>query len=482
MAELEKLSSFRDPSGTVFFLQGRVLRKVSAPATPELTEFLDSPLATQLEKAGQIVTSRAVSADEVLPSLDERKRSRFDMFGPGGSLFEHEKVWFASYVYEWPAEMLHSAGMLTLDIAEAALDHGYGLKDATPYNILFRGPKPVFVDVLSFEKRDPGDYIWLPYAQFVRMFLLPLLLQKQFGAGLDQIFTTRANGLEPEEVYAQVGWGRRLTPPVLTEVSLPTWMKKRHEPSQAGLYKKKTTSDSEKAKYILKSQFRRLRRALNKAAPAVSRDSHWASYMNTLSYSDQQFKSKNNFVEQAVSELKPKTVLDIGCNTGHFSAIAARAGARVIGFDIDPVVVGTTWRRASEEKLDIQPLVMNLARPTPATGWRNSEYSGFLSRASGSFELVLMLATLHHLLVTERIPLDEIVHLAAELSTGYLIVEYVAKEDPMFQQIARGRDYLHESFTRESFESACRRHFSIVRSESTKENLRWLYLLRKNQA
>jgi hypothetical protein len=31
-----------------------------------------------------------------------------------------------------------------------SLREGFGLKDATPYNVLFRGAQPVFVDLLSF--------------------------------------------------------------------------------------------------------------------------------------------------------------------------------------------------------------------------------------------------------------------------------------------------------------------------------------------
>ena len=479
MTELENLSSFRDPSGTVFFVEGRVLRKVTAKAAPEALDFVHSSLAADLTAKGKLVGSREIAGDDIRSHLGDRRLVLLDMFGPGGVTLEHERVWFPSYVYEWPAEMLYAAGMLTLEIAQAALAQGYGLKDATPYNILFRGAHPVFVDILSFEKREEGDYMWLPHAQFVRMFLLPLLLHRQFRVGLDQIFSTRAHGLEPEEVYAQFGWFSRLKPALLTEVSLPTWLKKQPSALGEGLYNKRTDSNPDKAKYILESQFGRLRRALKKAAPAGTRSSHWASYMKTLSYSDVEFQRKNDFVERTVAELQPKTVLDIGCNTGHFSAIAAKAGARVVGLDIDPVVVGTTWRRASEEQLDILPLVVNLARPTPATGWRNAEYSSFLSRASGSFELVLMLATLHHLLVTERIPLEEIIQLASELTTGYVVIEYVAKNDPMFQQITRGRGHLHESFTREAFEKACLRHFSIVRTELVKEDLRWLYLLRK---
>ena len=482
MGEPATLSSFRDPSGALLLVAGRVLRRVSADALPEALEFIRSPLARTLIDTGHLVATEEVPDSEVNQHLTDRNRTLIDSFGSGGSTFEHERIWFQSYVYEWPPEMLYAAGMLTLDLAEKCLGDGFGLKDATPYNVLFRGARPVFVDLLSFEKRSATDFIWLPYGQFVRMFLFPLLMQKNFGVGLDQLFTTRTHGLEPEEVYAQYGWRHRLRPPLLTEVSLPTWLNRRNKAPEQKLYRQRTVSDPEKAAFILRSQLRRLRRALKKAAPVRSRNSHWASYMNTLSYSDAEFQSKHRFVEQTVAELKPRRVLDIGCNTGHFSAIAASAGAQVVGVDIDPVVVGSAWQRASENNLDILPLVVNMARPTPPTGWRNSEYPSFLARATGAFDLVLMLATLHHLLVTERIPLSEVLQLASELTTDFAVIEYVAKEDPMFRQITHGREHLHQNFTQEAFEQACLKHFTIIRSQPVKEGLRWLYLLRKAAA
>ena len=72
--------------------------------------------------------------------------------------------------------MLHEAGRLTLQMALDLLPEDIGLKDATPFNVLFRGPNPVFIDLLSFERRDRHEPIWLPYAQFTRTFLLPLFI------------------------------------------------------------------------------------------------------------------------------------------------------------------------------------------------------------------------------------------------------------------------------------------------------------------
>ena len=101
------------------------------------------------------------------------------------------------------------------------------------------------------------------------------------------------------------------------------------------------------------------------------------------------------------------------------------------------------WRQARAEKLDILPLAVNLTRPSPGTGWRNQECSSFLDRARGKFDAVLMLAVIHHMLVTERVPLAEIIDLAAELTTNLLIIEYVAPDDSMFRRLTRGREELH---------------------------------------
>jgi hypothetical protein len=138
----------------------------------------------------------------------------------GEAIFEHDRIPFPSFPYEWAPEMLHAAAMLTLDLALDLLPEALGLKDATPYNVLFRGPHPVFVDILSLERRDPADPTWLPYAQFVRTFLLPLAANRHFGLALDQLLFTRRDGLEPEGVYRWLGPLQRVRPPFLSLVSL----------------------------------------------------------------------------------------------------------------------------------------------------------------------------------------------------------------------------------------------------------------------
>jgi SAM-dependent methyltransferase len=376
--------------------------------------------------------------------------------------------------------MLQAAGELTLDLATGLLPACLGLKDATPYNILFRGSSAVFVDLLSVEGREPHDPIWLAYAQFVRTFLLPLLVNKEFGVPLEQSLLSRRDGLEPEEVYRLCSALQKLRPPFLSLVSLPSWLGGRHRPEDQSIYRPHLVKDPEQARYVLGSLLNRLRRRLNRLVPANNRESHWADYMEShCSYPPEDFLTKQAFVEKAVSECKPRSVLDIGCNTGHFSALAARRGASVVAIDSDPVVVGQVWRMATREKLDILPLVINIARPSPSVGWRNRECLSFLDRASGSFDAVFMLALVHHLLVSERIPLAEIMEVASVLTSNLLIVEYVGPEDAMFRCLTRGRDSLFQGLNRQAFEAAFSGRFECLESRRLGQSKRWIYLLRK---
>jgi SAM-dependent methyltransferase len=453
---------------------------VAGSAAADLVDILASATVRRFVQAGRLVDSRLLEATEVAGLAREDTLGNAFRVEPGATVVEHRRVAFPSYPHEWPPEMLEAAGNLTLDLAEALLPDGWGLKDASPSNVLYSGPAPVFVDVLSLERRAPGDPLWLPHAQFERTFLLPLLLARRFGVPLQHTFLARRDGLEPEDVYQACGPVRRLLPPYLTLASVPTWLGHGRGADDGSMYRPKALGDPEKARFVLGSLFRRLRRVLARVSRIGRPRSRWLDYVTRRdSYSTAQLAAKHAFVERAIAECQPRAVLDVGCNTGHFSALAARRGARVVAIDSDPAVVGETWRRARDERLDVLPLVIDLGRPSPGVGWRNRECPSFLERARGAFDAVLMLAVVHHLLVSERVPLHEIVDLAADLTTDVLVVEFVGPEDAMFRRLARGRDGLFSDLTTERFEAAFGLRFDIVRSERLEDASRWLYLLRR---
>jgi len=471
--------SFRDPAGSCCVIGQRVLRSLAADSAATLETFLLSPSAQRFVSRRQLVQTRRLPEAEVAGLLESSPWESLFAARRPEAVFEHECIPFCSYPYEWPPEMLWEAGRLTLELAQSSLEDGFGLKDATPYNVLFRGSEPVFIDAPSFELRAAGDSIWRPYGQFVRTFLLPLLVNQRWGFRLAEVFTTRRDGLEPQEVYRLCGPFEQFKPRMLSLVSMPTWLRGKARAEGEQLYQPRILPNAEKARFIVQSLLRQLQRSLDALKPPAQRASVWSDYMATHTYAEPAFAAKEKFVDVLLGEFKPKRVLDVGANTGHFSLRAAKAGAEVVAIDLDPVCVGAIWRQAHEQQLPVLPLVVDFSRPSPSLGWRNRECPSFLNRATGAFDAVLMLALVHHLVVTERIPLEEILRLAAELTTSLLVVEFIPPEDEMFRRLTRGREKLHRALNQAVFEQACAGPFEIVKSLPLPGTQRRLYGLKR---
>lgn len=446
---------------------------VNRDASADVRALLASPRAAALVAEGALIGTRFLEGKDL-------ERWRKETGSSDAVLLEHEPVHFANYPFEWPAEMLHAAAALTLRLARGLLHDGIELKDATPYNILFRGTRPVFVDMLSFERHDSRSSSWRPFAQYVRAFLLPLLLNKRFGFDLSRVFLTARDGIEPEEAARMFGMLSRVQPLVLKHVVLPTLLGGRAERDRERLYVPRTDRNAEKAAFVFDALLKGLERDTERVRPDARRTSEWSEYIPPeREKSDPYIRIKSDVLQSALQRIRPARVLDIGANTGMFSLMAAAAGAEVIAIDRDAVAAGRLWKRAHEAKLGVLPLAVDIARPTPAVGWQNRETSSFLDRARNHrFDLVVMLGIVHHLCITERIPISGVMELAASLTTDHLIIEFVAFDDPMFRRLLRGREALHSDWNIEAFEAASARHFTIVEKQVT-AGTRHIYAMRK---
>lgn len=475
---MKVFESFRDPQGKVVINENEVWRLVNSNNAPRLNEFLNLPLTMRWQQNGKIIQTIRANRNDIDSFSRKFNESAFINFD--FDLFRHPRIDFPSFPYEWAPEMLLDAGMLTLEIAEEFfISTGWSIKDATPFNILFEGAKPIFVDINSFEKRNERDPIWLPYNQFVQAFLLPLLVNKETGLPLQTIFLANRDGLQVREAGNFFGKLQKLKPRILSLVTLPNLLTRQAE-SDTELYKPKELDSAEKTQFVLKQSFHRLRKQLKNVAPSKRRDSNWTEYtkFNRETIPEYMY-AKECFIREVIAEQKPKNVLDIGCNTGFFSFLAARNGANVVAIDHDAAVIGIVFQSAKKDNLNVLPLVLNLSRPTPRLGWRCSENPSFLDRASNHFDAVMMLAVVHHMLVQERIPLGEIFELAADLTKDTLIIEFVPPTDKMFQRLTRGRENLHKDLTIDNFLKTANKFFHVIRSQPLPQTERELFLMRK---
>lgn len=471
--------SLRDPSGNVFEFNSQLFRQVHSSAKSEWEVIKQSKALKSFIEKGLFVRTWELNDSDIHALKSDFARGIEHT--PGDLYLRHEKIPFVSYPYEWAPEMLQAAGVLTLDLAQELSQENLGLKDATPFNVLFSGCNPIFVDLLSVEQRDPKDSLWIAFSQFSKTFLNPLIAYQHLGIPLVKTFLLEREGLSASDIYTHSSWFKKITPAFFFQITLPALLENWSDKKLGNHPSTKRLTDPEKAKFTLEFFLKSARKKLSRLNfDHASQRTQFKNYMGHESpYTRERFQAKEALVKSWLAEFSKQSVLDLGCNDGHFSKIAANLGRQVVAIDSEAELISKTWKTCRVTHPTILPLVINIANPSPAAGWRNQEHRSFLERAKGHFDCVLMLAVIHHLLTTESILLPHIIELANDLTTDYLILEWVETWDPMFEHLSKGRDYSH--LTSNYFEQQCSRHFKVVKKETLPGNNRILYLLKKKQ-
>ena len=452
--------SFRDRDGRVFYDGSRVCRALSPYAAGQWRAVSVKRFFKRLA-AGQKIVGTTESSSEVLPE------------GKWEMVLEHERIPFVSYPYEWTFSMLRDAALLHLEILLDALEDGFTLKDASPYNVQWVGSRPVFIDISSFEVLEAGSP-WTGYRQFCEMFLYPLLLQSYRDIPFQPWLRGSIDGI-PADVCSQMLSARDyFRSGVLKDVVIHARLQNSLGDSPANA--KRNLEQAGFSSELIRHNLRRLHKIVS-GLEWRRTSSTWARYASTHSYSGSDQEAKENFVAAFTSSRAPNTVWDLGCNTGSYSRIAARENAYVLAIDADSLAVDLLYRALREEKSDrILPLTMNLTDPSPAMGWLLAERKPMRER--GRPDLVLALALIHHLVIGANVPLPDVVAWMASLG-GDLIIEFVSRDDAMVGKLLRNKRDNYVDYSRENLESALSAYFTIESTLDLASGTRTLYACRR---
>jgi ribosomal protein L11 methylase PrmA len=419
-----------------------------------------------------------VEASGLIPALVERgmliPQSHLSLemlgeaVGDASYLLEHPKLDFISHPYEWPFRGLQAAALLQLDLYLEALKRDVTLSDATAYNIQFEGVRPVFIDRLSFRRYQDGQF-WLGHRQFCEQFLNPLLLRSLFGIPHNAWYRGSPEGIGAAELSALLPLRKKLSWRVLTNVVMQ------------GSLQKTRSSDAHKAVAgklkFPKPAFERLLHGLRtwiaSLQPADRQPTTWQEYARHNSYRDTEAEAKRKFISRFVSETRPRTVWDIGCNTGDYSVAALQGGARsVIGFDFDQGALDLAFDRARSEQLAFTPLFLDVTNPAPDQGWGQSERRGLRARAKA--DAVLALALIHHVAISKNVPLGDVVAWLTDMAPRG-VIEFVPKSDPMVVELLRLREDIFPNYDEEHFVKCLEQRARIVTSETVSASGRKLF-------
>jgi ribosomal protein L11 methylase PrmA len=450
-------SSFRDPSGFLFHREGRLYRQVNDSYRADYGQLMKSGLYQGLTEQGLLI-----------PHVETTEPR---MSGGGSLVIEPERIPFISYAYEWSFSQLQDAALATLSIEKKALERGMSLKDASAYNIQFRGCRPVMIDTLSFERYREGEP-WVAYRQFCQHFLAPLALMSHTDVRLSQLLRVNIDGI-PLDLASRLLPGKtKLALGLATHIHLHAQAQRKYSDKPA----KPAGGKMSRMAFLglidnLESTTRKLE--------WKPEGTEWGDYYSATNYTDASLEHKAQLVAEYLERVSPKTVWDLGANTGRFSRVAADHGIPTMAFDIDPAAVELNYIdcRKRDEK-NMLPLLSDLTNPSPAIGWQNRERQSLIER--GPCDTALALALVHHLAIGNNLPFDRIVDFLAGVCRT-LVIEFVPKSDSQVQRLLATREDIFPGYTKEGFEHAFSSRFATLSSSPVKDSERTIYLMELRQ-
>lgn len=446
--------SFRDKSGFVIIEKNNVLRIINKSYADNYEKFIKSGLYNLLLDHQKINSHKEFKTKKVYSD---------DQY----AVLETEKIPFISYPFEWSFNQFKEAALFTLEIQKQCLEYGMLLKDASPYNVQFLNNKPIFIDILSFEKVKNKNYTWKAYNQFSEMFLSPLILMSCIDLKFNCLLKEYINGIPNDLLIKLLPIRKKMNPFIFTNYLIK---------SKAVAFEKKINIPisviSKKQQISIISYLE----SFIKKIKVNSEQSEWENYY--LNSHDEKYHIyKEKIFKGFINKIDYTVCLDIGCNDGKYSRILAESAKRVYSIDFDSKCINRNYKINKELKIkNITSLIVDIVNPSSSIGWLNRERKSFFDRLEQS-NLIVALALMHHI-INLNIPLKFLLEVFRK-TDKYVIVEYVPFSDPMSQIIfsTRGDDF--EYISQNDFETEIQKDFNILEQENISSSKRVLYLLEK---
>jgi hypothetical protein len=375
-----------------------------------------------------------------------------------------------TYPYEWSFAQLKDAALATLRLHLLALEHGALLKDASAFNIQFVDGRAVCIDHLSFDVASEHA-AWPAYGQFCRHFLAPLLLMSYVDASFGRILQLHIDGPPLSLASKLLPRRTRLSPAIQMHLHLHARVSDRYADARGKVVERNALSAKSLAA-IAESLLR-----LVEGLQPLGQTTEWGDYYSNTNYSDGAFAGKQLLLRTYVEAAEPRTIWDLGGNNGEFSRAIADLAQLIVCADIDPRAVHANYEICRREGIsNILPIVADLTNPPPPLGFANKERRALTER--GSPDLAIALALIHHLAITNNLPLDYIARFLASIAPK-LVIEFVPKSDSQVARLLASRPDIFPDYHEDGFKLAFERYFDIARAEPIPDSRRTLYLMHR---
>ena len=453
---IKESSSFRDPSGYIFRVNNQIYRAINHSYSEDYQFLSSSGLLDKLFQDRLLVKHEEI----LLPEAD----------GQGVfAIIKPETIPVITYPYEWGFSQLKEAALLTLKVLTQALEHDMILKDASAFNVQFRGYKPVFIDTLSFQRYQVGQP-WLGYKQFCEHFLAPLCLTAYMGIEMQKLTRLSVDGISLEMTS-------KLLPLKTWFSTVPLFHIHLHAKSNK-FYSVDGKSDKKRArvsKRDLLAMIDHLHNFISSLKLNKAYKTQWQDYDLQTHYTNDGRGNKAKIIGKFVNQINARVIWDMGANDGFFSRAIADPERLILSMDLDPLALEKNFlQNQSQQKENIYSLVYDVANPSPDWGWANKERSKLTDRSTP--DAIMALAVIHHLVISNNVPFVEVANYFAQVSK-WLIIEFVPREDEKINSLPATAG--KENYSRIGFEKGFSDYFEIVDEQVIKDSKRSILLMKR---
>lgn len=381
-------SSIVDEAGKVFFFQEKAFRAIYSKPHAELyADMLQRSWIDELFESGLVNT---------------RVSEEISLQGSFLTL-EHETIPFETHPAEHTNLMHWLAAKAVVKVNHSLSKYGLTLKDAHPWNVMFHKGVAKVIDFGSITKSSEISVFWLE--EFRKYFCVPIWLA-----------STRWHGYSCEYRRQHTnGFGLKL-----------------FENKYMNRFLFSRLNDNGKCISNLSDYFEQIDDWLEKHKPLTDKKESWADYeqcgdaLNPL----EPVHPKQKFVYEILSKVKPTKVLDFAANKGYYSEMAAKLGAAVLACDYEEYCVDKCLHLAQNKELAVTPALMDFRMPTPEYGLGLSGKNSYVRFNS---DIVLALGLVHHICITQKIPVDVFCDICMGYAKEGVILEFI---DPADKHVA----------------------------------------------
>ena len=448
--------SYKDTSARVVLKTGQYYRYIFHNYKSEYEHLMNSGLYKELIEKGLIIRHEEIEVNTSDPKV-------YKFLLPTQILFQ-------SYPFEWSYEQWKKAISAYIKINLLALKYGMILKDATPYNFYLKGGEAIMFDTSSFIFFKPFD-MWIAYRQFCMEFLSPIALMYYNGVEWAKLTMSHLKGLELNFVSKQLPLKSWFNPTILLNIHLHSRYINSKKHTKKNKYKGFTFEK-------LISLHKLIYNTILQWDPSQGFHNNWAYYYQDNIESPEYLIQKEFIIRYYLNMLKPKTVLDLGANTGKFSFIASEYSEKVIAIESDYQCVDVIEARIMKENNNkIYTLNSTITEFSNGLGLNGEEIKKLSDRIQS--DLVLALALVHHLHISSYLSFFQIAEQLSNLSKKYVLIEFIPDTDQKITILLDSKMKKLNNYNELEFEKEFNLKFKILEKKNILGSKRKIYLFEK---